>query len=171
MAEPLRLPGPLPVPDLAIPDRDQRLPQCPRAQPAPHRGPRPAATGPHLELPLEERPDLAAPPADLPWLQPYPDHLLDRVAPSDLEIPKLKQQPGKDIGISGSVALVRSLLRQGLLDRLQLQVYPVALGATGTKPIFEGFDRTTLRLADSRVLDGQVVQLDYDTASTSSTQP
>ena len=80
------------------------------------------------------------------------------------EIPELKQQPGKDIGIWGSVALVRSLLQQGLLDRLQLQVYPVALGTTGTKPVFGGFDRTTLELVDSRVLDGQVVLLDYHTA-------
>jgi dihydrofolate reductase len=88
-----------------------------------------------------------------------------------VEIPKLKQQPGKDIGIGGSVALVRSLLRLGLLDRLRLQVYPAALGTTGTKPIFEGFDRTNFKLADSKVLDGQVVLLDYDTTSTTSTQP
>jgi dihydrofolate reductase len=83
------------------------------------------------------------------------------------EIPKLKQQPGKDIGIWGSVALVQSLLKLGLLDRLQLQVYPVVLGTTGTKPIFEGFDRTTLRLVDSKVLDGQVVLLNYQAAPTS----
>lgn len=81
-----------------------------------------------------------------------------------VEIPSLKRLPGKDIGIWGSVALVRSLLRLSLLDRLQLQVYPVVLGTTGTKPIFEGFDRTTLALASSRVLDGQVVLLDYQAA-------
>jgi dihydrofolate reductase len=80
------------------------------------------------------------------------------------EIPELKQRPGKDIGIWGSVALVRSLLQLGLLDHLRLQVYPVALGTTGTKPVFEGFDRTTLELMSSRVLDGQVVLLDYHTA-------
>jgi dihydrofolate reductase len=77
------------------------------------------------------------------------------------EIPGLTQQPGRDIGIWGSVALVRSLLRLGLLDRLRLQVYPVLLGTTGTKPIFDGFDRTTLQLVGSRVLDGQVVLVDY----------
>jgi dihydrofolate reductase len=81
-----------------------------------------------------------------------------------IEIPRLKQGPGKDIGIFGSVALVRSLLRLGLLDRLHLQVYPVVLGTTGTRPIFEGLDRTTLRLMSSRVLDGQVVLLDYQAA-------
>ena len=77
------------------------------------------------------------------------------------EIPRLKRQPGGAIGVWGSVALVRSLLRLGLLDRLRLQVYPVALGATGTKPVFEGFDRTALQLVGSHVLDGQVVLLDY----------
>lgn len=82
-----------------------------------------------------------------------------------VEIPKLKQQPGKDIGVAGSVELVRSLLRLGLLDRLQLQVYPAALGATGTKPLFEGFDRTRLTLVESKVLDGQVVLLDYQPAA------
>jgi RNA polymerase sigma-70 factor, ECF subfamily len=40
---------------------------------------------PGAELPVEERADLGAPPADLPWLQPYPDHLLEQVAPSDSE--------------------------------------------------------------------------------------
>jgi dihydrofolate reductase len=81
-----------------------------------------------------------------------------------VEIPRIKRQPGKDVGVWGSVALVRSLLRLGLLDRLRLQVYPVALGATGTKPLFEGFDRTTLALVGSRVLDGQIVLLDYQPA-------
>jgi RNA polymerase sigma-70 factor, ECF subfamily len=40
---------------------------------------------PSAELPVEERPDVGAPPAELPWLQPYPDHLLDQAAPSDAE--------------------------------------------------------------------------------------
>ncbi len=40
---------------------------------------------PAADLPLEERPDLGAPPAELPWLQPYPDQLLDQAAPSDAE--------------------------------------------------------------------------------------
>jgi dihydrofolate reductase len=82
------------------------------------------------------------------------------------EVPKLTRQPGKDIGIWGSVALVRSLLKLEFLDRLRLQVYPVVLGSTGTKPIFEGIDRTTLKLRGSRVLDGQVVLLDYQAAPT-----
>lgn len=44
------------------------------------------------------------------------------------EIAKLKEQPGKDIGIHGSITLVRSLLEQGLIDVLALIVFPVMAG-------------------------------------------
>jgi RNA polymerase sigma-70 factor, ECF subfamily len=40
---------------------------------------------PSAELAAEERPDQRARPAELPWLQPYPDHLLDQAAPRDAE--------------------------------------------------------------------------------------
>jgi dihydrofolate reductase len=41
----------------------------------------------------------------------------------------LKQQPGGGIGISGSATLVRWLLARGLVDRLDLLVFPVVLGS------------------------------------------
>lgn len=44
------------------------------------------------------------------------------------EIARLKQQPGKNIGVAGSVTLVRSLLRANLLDELTLLVHPVIAG-------------------------------------------
>jgi dihydrofolate reductase len=40
------------------------------------------------------------------------------------ELAKLKQQPGKDIGVAGSPGLVHSLLQQDLLDELILLVHP-----------------------------------------------
>jgi RNA polymerase sigma-70 factor, ECF subfamily len=40
---------------------------------------------PRVTLSVEQLPDRGAPPADLPWLQPFPDRLLDPVAPDDLE--------------------------------------------------------------------------------------
>ena len=43
------------------------------------------------------------------------------------EIDKHKQQPGKDIGISGSGTLVGSLLQEGLLDELRLMVHRVVV--------------------------------------------
>jgi RNA polymerase sigma-70 factor, ECF subfamily len=42
-------------------------------------------TDPSRELPSRARPDLGATPADLAWIQPYPDRLLDAAAASDAE--------------------------------------------------------------------------------------
>jgi dihydrofolate reductase len=44
------------------------------------------------------------------------------------EISRLKEQPGKNINVSGSATLVAWLLRQGLLDVLDLLVFPVLAG-------------------------------------------
>jgi len=41
----------------------------------------------------------------------------------------LKMQLGKDIGMTGSVTLVRSLLQAGLLDELGLMIHPLVLGS------------------------------------------
>lgn len=87
-----------------------------------------------------------------------------RVARGELadEIAALKGEPGKrDIAVSGSVELVGSLMSLGLVDRLQLQVHPVVLGAAGGKAIFDGYDTTALRLVETALLDGRVAVLDY----------
>ena len=39
-------------------------------------------------------------------------------------VTKLKQQPGKDIGVHGSIALTQSLLEHGLVDELRLVIAP-----------------------------------------------
>jgi dihydrofolate reductase len=52
------------------------------------------------------------------------------------QITELKQKPGANINLSGSGSLVTWLLRNGLLDRLDLLVFPVVLG--GGKRLFEG---------------------------------
>jgi dihydrofolate reductase len=76
------------------------------------------------------------------------------------KIAELKRQPGKDITILGSGALVGSLLRDGLLDELRLMVHPVILG--GGKSLFEdGYDRKPLELIDSKTFSTGVVYLTY----------
>lgn len=76
------------------------------------------------------------------------------------QITRLKRQPGKDIAVSGSGALVRSLLRDGLLDELRLMVHPVILG--GGKRLFEeGGDQQGLELVDSKTFATGVVYLTY----------
>jgi dihydrofolate reductase len=76
------------------------------------------------------------------------------------EIAKLKQQPGKDITIIGSGALVRSLLRDGLLDELRLMVHPIILGS-GKRLFEEGGDQKSLELVDSKVFGTGVLYLTY----------
>jgi dihydrofolate reductase len=44
------------------------------------------------------------------------------------EVTRLKQMPGKTIGVQGSCTLVRALLRDNLLDELTLMVHPVIAG-------------------------------------------
>jgi dihydrofolate reductase len=75
-------------------------------------------------------------------------------------ITKRKRQPGKDITVLGSGTLVRSLLRDKLLDELRLMVHPVILG--GGKRLFEDeVDRKALKLVDSRTFATGVVYLTY----------
>jgi dihydrofolate reductase len=75
------------------------------------------------------------------------------------EIGKLKQQPGKNINISGSATLVRSLLRDGLVDELRLQVFPIVVGS-GAR-LFEDSDAVNLALTDSTKFATGVVNLVY----------
>ena len=80
------------------------------------------------------------------------------------EITALKQQPGKNIGITGSATLVRSLLRDGLLDELRLLVHPVVVG--GGKRLFEGMgEQVALTLVESRTFSTGVLSLVYAPAA------
>jgi dihydrofolate reductase len=80
------------------------------------------------------------------------------------EIARLKRQPGEDITILGSCALVRSLLRGDLIDELRLMVHPVVLG--GGKRLFEDGDgRQALELVDSKTFDTGVLYLTYQPRS------
>ena len=79
------------------------------------------------------------------------------------EITRLKQQPGKDIGISGSIALVQSLLRENLLDELRLMIHPVVVG--NGKRLFENVgDQKALELVDSKTFSTGVLYLAYQPA-------
>jgi len=56
----------------------------------------------------------------------------------------LKQQPGNDIGVAGSITLVQSLLAAGLVDELWLVIAP-AIQIRGRK-LFDGAVRARLTL-------------------------
>ncbi len=76
------------------------------------------------------------------------------------EIRRLKQQPGGRIGISGSATLVHSLLDAGLIDEIQVLVYPLVLGK-GIRLFVDGGYRSPVKLADSKIFPNGVVFLSY----------
>jgi dihydrofolate reductase len=76
------------------------------------------------------------------------------------EITKLKQRPGRNINMSGSGTLVTWLLRKGLLDQLDLLLFPVVVGHG--KRLFEGEGgQAGLKLAASETFSTGVVHLTY----------
>jgi dihydrofolate reductase len=76
------------------------------------------------------------------------------------EIANLKRQPGEDITILGSGALVRSLLEDDLLDELRLMVHPIVLGR-GKRLFEEGGAQKALELVDSKSFGTGVLYLTY----------
>jgi dihydrofolate reductase len=62
--------------------------------------------------------------------------------------------------ISGSGALVRSLLRHSLLDELKLMIHPILVGS-GKRLFEEGERQTELELVDSRTFSTGVHYLTY----------
>lgn len=79
------------------------------------------------------------------------------------EILRLKEQPGKDISISGSPTLVRSLLEENLLDELRLMVHPIVVGS-GKRLFEDGGDQKALELVDSKTFSTGVLYLTYQPA-------
>jgi dihydrofolate reductase len=76
------------------------------------------------------------------------------------EIRLLKQQPGGNLQVTGSPTLVRSLLRDGLLDELALLLHPIVVGSG--KRLFDDVDfGTVLKLVDSRTFGSGVLSLSY----------
>ena len=78
-------------------------------------------------------------------------------ASREKEIAELKRQPGKDITITGSGEVVRSLLGAGLLEELRVIFHPLILG--NGKRLFEDMDdRRSLEFVDTRTLGTGVLR-------------
>jgi dihydrofolate reductase len=81
---------------------------------------------------------------------------------------KIKEQDGRDILMYGSVALMHSLLRHGLVDQLDLMVCPIVVGA-GQRLFSDGSPTVALELAGHAGLATGVVVLSYQPRPTAST--
>jgi dihydrofolate reductase len=81
----------------------------------------------------------------------------------------LKNEPGSsDIGISGSVSVVRQLLAAGLLDELHLLVHPIAV-RKGMRLFDEGESSIPLQLVSSEIFTTGVLYLVYAPVESSPT--
>jgi dihydrofolate reductase len=76
------------------------------------------------------------------------------------QIRKLKEQPGQDILVFGSDTLVQTLVQNDLVDRYNLLIYPVVLGA-GKRVFMEGAN-TTLKLIKTESFSTGVTALVYE---------
>ncbi len=76
------------------------------------------------------------------------------------ELTALKAQPGKNISITGSGTLVRSLLAAGLLDELRLLVHPIVVGR-GKRLFPDGVAQQGLEIVESTTFGTGVVYLTY----------
>jgi dihydrofolate reductase len=79
------------------------------------------------------------------------------------ELTRLKQQPGKDISVVGSPTLVRSLLRDNVLDELRLLVHPIVVGR-GKRLFEQGSEQQALKLVESKTFNTGVLYLTYEPA-------
>ncbi|MBS2534599.1 dihydrofolate reductase family protein [Catenulispora sp. NF23] len=76
-------------------------------------------------------------------------------------VARLKKESAVPLRSHGSLAMNRALLAAGLVDRIQVTVFPALTGRTGAAPVFAGAADFDLELIDSRTLDGRTQELIY----------
>jgi dihydrofolate reductase len=76
-------------------------------------------------------------------------------------VARLKEQSEVPLRSHGSLSLNRALMAAGLVDFVQVTIFPVISGQTGTDPIFEGAADFDLELVDSRTFDRHIQELIY----------
>jgi dihydrofolate reductase len=76
-------------------------------------------------------------------------------------IARLKEESPVPLRSHGSLSLNRALMAAGLVDRVQVTVFPVITGQTGQEPIFRGAADFDLELIENRTLDGRTQELIY----------
>ncbi len=90
----------------------------------------------------------------------WPDATVARGDGVDV-VTRLKEESDVPLRSHGSLSLNRALMAAGLVDRVQVTVFPVISGTTGVEPIFAGAADFDLELLESRTLDGRTQELVY----------
>jgi dihydrofolate reductase len=90
----------------------------------------------------------------------WPDATVVRGDAVDV-IGRLKEESEVPLRSHGSLSLNRALMAAGLVDRVQVTLFPVITGQTGLDPIFHGAADFDLELLETRTLDGHIQELVY----------
>ena len=76
-------------------------------------------------------------------------------------VARLKEESEVPLRSHGSLSMNRALMAAGLVDRVQVTLFPVITGQTGLDPIFQGAADFDLELVEHRALDGHIQELIY----------
>jgi dihydrofolate reductase len=76
-------------------------------------------------------------------------------------VARLREESDVPLRSHGSLAMNRSLMAAGLVDQVQVTLFPVITGLNGASPIFQGAADFDLDLLESRTLDGNIQELTY----------
>jgi dihydrofolate reductase len=90
----------------------------------------------------------------------WPDATVARGDAVDI-VTRLKEESAVPLRSHGSLALNRTLMAAGLVDYVQVTLFPVITGQTGLDPIFRGAADFDLELVERRTLDGHTQELTY----------
>jgi dihydrofolate reductase len=76
-------------------------------------------------------------------------------------VARLKEESEVPLRSHGSLSMNRALMAAGLVDRVQVTLFPVITGQTGLDAIFQGAADFDLELLEHRTLDGHIQELIY----------
>jgi len=76
-------------------------------------------------------------------------------------VSRLKEESEVPLRSHGSLSLNRALMAAGVVDRVQVTLFPVITGQSGLDPIFRGGADFDLELIENRTLDGSIQELIY----------
>lgn len=76
------------------------------------------------------------------------------------QVRELKEQPGQDIVVTGSIRLCHTLIQAGLVDEYRLFTYPVVQGR-GRRLFPDGHEAPRLRLLDTKAFRSGVTYTAY----------
>ena len=90
----------------------------------------------------------------------WPDATILRGDAVDV-VARLKEESKVPLRSHGSLSMNRALMAAGLVDRVQLTLFPVISGRTGEQPVFRGAADFDLELIESRTFDRNIQELIY----------